>query len=117
MALYPTATVGQAWLAVAPDDGDLGAQVSEFLGSVLGNFIDEATLANLLAPLIGRVVNDAMTSFWMSLLTPIIFGFAVIAVMFFIVIVLLVVLIRRTNKAIRLQTQGDRQASEDDAAS
>jgi large-conductance mechanosensitive channel len=101
---------------VAPDDGDFGQQVSEFLGSILGNLVDETTLTNLLAPLIGRVVNDAMASFWMSLITPIIIGFAVIAFMFFVVIVLLVVLIRRTNKSIRLQSKMAQPSPSDDAA-
>ena len=82
----------------APGDGETDPFFGDLLGSLLGGAIDEGTLSGLISPVLSQLIADALGTIWLTIITPLIIGFALIGGLLLVVIALQVVQLAKTNR-------------------
>lgn len=82
----------------APGDGETDPFFGELLGSLLGGAIDEGTISRLISPVLSQLIADALGTIWLTIITPLIVGFALIGGLLLVVIALQIVQLAKTNR-------------------
>lgn len=84
-----------------PSDPFLGG----LFDSLLGGPVDENAITDLISPVIARLISDTLGAFWISVVTPIIIGFAVLGFLITVAMAMLIALLTRLNRIRKSQDQ------------